>query len=123
MESQDEEQHIYLARKYDIDRSEEEKEYSVGQEQQSEHLAGVVIFPVVEEIIYSSDRDIPYEGAEESYEEQDQRQERIDGGTGLLAERAREHPSHERKDDEKQCCYHSSDEDSDKHFSYQLPSA
>lgn len=123
METQNKEEYIYLARKHDIDRSEEEEKDSIGQEKQTEHLAGVVIFPVVEKAVYPSDGDIPDERAEESDEQQDQRQKRIDGRTCLCTECAREHPSHERKDDKQQRSDHSSDKDADKHFTDQLPSA
>ena len=96
MESEDDEQYIYLAREDDIDRSEEEEQDSVGQKQQTEHLAGIAVFLVVEEIIYSSYSDIAYEGAQKAYEEQYQRQERIDRGSCLLTECAGEHAAHER---------------------------
>ena len=123
METQNKEEYIYLARKHDIDRSEEEEKDSVRQKEQTEHLAGVVIFPAVEKTVYPSDGDIPYECAEESDEQQDQRQKRIYGRTCLLTECARKHPSHERKDDKQQRSDYSSDKDADKHFTDQLPSA
>ncbi len=118
METQDNKEHIYLACKYDIDRSKEEEKDSVGQKEQTEHLAGVVIFSVVEEAVYTSDSDISYERAKKSYEEQDQRQHRIYGSACLLTECTGKHPSHEWKDYKQQCSDHSSDEDADKHFSY-----
>lgn len=123
MESEDEEQHIHLACKHDIYRSKEEEEYAVGQEQQTEHLAGVVVFPAIEQAIDPADADIADEGAQESYEQQDQRKHRVDGSAYLRAEGGGEHASHEREDDEQQCCDYASDDDADKHFTHQLPSA
>ena len=70
MESQYEEEYIYLISKHDIDRCKKEKENSIGQEKQAEHLARVIILSIVKKIIYAPYCDISYERTQKTYKEQ-----------------------------------------------------
>lgn len=99
MESENQEQHIDLACKNDIDRRKKEKQYSIGKKQKSEHFARIVIFSAVEQTIDTTHTDISYEGTQESYEEENQRKHRIDRSACLCSKRCSEHTSHKGKND------------------------
>lgn len=70
MESKDKEEYVYLICKYDINRCEEEEKNSVGQKEETEHLARIIIFSIEEEVVYPTYSNISDEGTQKSYKEE-----------------------------------------------------
>jgi hypothetical protein len=95
MESQDDEERLYLRTEYDIHRRQDKEQQSIGQEKDTKHLGDVIIFFAVKQAIDTGYRHIADKGADKSYKEQDQWQQRIGSRefSSLLSERCGKHTS------------------------------